>query len=86
MKKEKIKKELIKLLKDKDFVEFAFGEECRNTLLAGAIDGSLRGAKRERANELLKELGPDEFEMEYEKKVGKKVDTVKAARRFWAAH
>lgn len=79
---EEIKRELCELLPRED-VEWAFRQEARNAALAGLIDLHLRGKKRERASQLLKELGADEFEREYEKKFGEKVDTVERARRFW---
>lgn len=73
----------MKKLLGKGVVEWAFTLETRNSALAGAIDGRLTGKERERANQLLKELGPDRFELEFEKKFGKVVDTVENSRKFW---
>lgn len=79
---EKVKKEFVALGIPREEVEYAFNDECRNAMLAGMID-RLPEDKRKIANSLLRLLGPDSFEVFFEKKFGKKVDTVKMCREFW---
>ncbi len=78
----RIKEELAELL-GKRIVNWAFRQECRNAALAGAIDDALAGADWLRANQLLEELGPDEFEAKHEEKFRVAVNTAEDARRFW---
>jgi len=80
---EKIKKEFIKPGFEKEEIEEAFKEEYIPAFLAGTINRELRRKKREKDNELLRELGPDNFEIEYQKRFGKMINTAENARKFW---